>query len=55
MSIGENHVNISNFLNNVCENIYIVWYQLCNFFLSRRDADIIDLNYNKEWDVLFNN
>ncbi|KAG4101952.1 hypothetical protein H8356DRAFT_1339144 [Neocallimastix lanati (nom. inval.)] len=41
-SIGENLDNISNFLNN-------------NFLLDGRAADIIDLNYEKEWDVLFNN
>jgi len=32
-----------------------MWYWLYNFLLGGRDADIIDLNYKKEWDVLFNN
>jgi len=54
-SIGENLVNKSNFLNNECVNIYVTWYRLYNFLLSRRDADIIDLNYKKEWEVLFKN
>jgi len=54
-SIGENLVNISNFLNNECVNIYVTWYQLYNFLLDGRGADIIDLNYKKEWEVLFNN
>jgi len=53
--VGENCVNISNFLNNNCVNIYVKWYWLYNFFPGGRDADIIDLNYKKEWDVLFNN
>jgi len=30
-------------------------YQLYNFLLNGRDADIIDLDFKKEWDVLFNN
>jgi hypothetical protein len=31
-------------------------YGLYNFLLGRRNAaEIIDLNYKKEWDVLFNN
>ena len=54
-SIGENHVNISNFLNNECSNIYVTGYRLYNFLLGGRDADIIDLNYKKEWDILFKN
>jgi len=54
-SIGENHVDLSNFLNNECVNIYVTWYRLFNFFFSGRDANIIDLNYKKEWDVLFKN
>jgi len=53
-STGENRVNISDFLNNECINIYVMWYRLYNFLLSRRNADIIDLNYSKEWYVLFN-
>jgi len=53
-SIGENSVNISNFLNNECINKYVTWYRLYNFLLDGRDADVIDLNYKKEWDVLFN-
>jgi len=44
-SIGENCGNLSNFLNNECVNIYVTWYQLYNFLLGGRDADIIDLNY----------
>jgi len=28
-SIGENCVNNSNFLNNECVNIYVMWYGLC--------------------------
>jgi len=28
---------------------------LYNFLLGGRDADIIDLNYKKEWNVLFKN
>jgi len=31
------------------------WYRLYNFLLGGRDADIIDLNYKKEWDGLFKN
>jgi len=27
-SVGENHVNISHFLNNECVNIYVTWYRL---------------------------
>jgi len=55
MPNGENCVNISNFLNNECVNIYVMWYWIYNFLLGRRDADIIDLDYKKEWDNLFNN
>jgi len=51
-SIGENRVNLSNCLNNECVNIYVTWYRSYNFLLDGRDADIIDLNYKKEWDVL---
>jgi len=38
-------------------NIYVMWHRLYNFLLGRRDADIIDLNYIKEWEcfVCFNN
>ena len=54
-SIGENHGNLSNLLNNECVNIYVTWYQLYNFLLGGRDADIIDLNYKKEWNILFKN
>jgi len=49
---------LSNFLNNECINKYINmwrWYRLYNILLGGRDADIIDLNYKKEWDVLFKN
>jgi len=46
--INENRVNLSNFLNNECVNIY-------NFLLGGRNAYIIDLNYKKEWDILFKN
>ena len=54
-SIGENRDNLSNFLNNECVNIYVTWYRLYNFLLGGRDADIIDLNYKKEWHILFKN
>jgi hypothetical protein len=37
------------------KKLYVTCYQLYNFLLGERDADIIDLNYKKEWDVLFNN
>jgi len=53
--IGENCGNLSNFLNNECVNIYVTWYRLYNFLLGGRDADIIDLNYKKEWNILFKN
>ena len=49
-SIGENHGNLSNFLNNECINIYVTWYRLYNFLFDGGDADIIDLNYKKEWE-----
>jgi len=52
-SIGENPGNLSNFLNNECVNIS--WYRLYNFLLGGKDADIIDLNYKKEWNILFKN
>jgi len=45
-SIGENCVNISNFLNNEYVNIYVTWYRLFNFLLRGRGADTIDLNYD---------
>jgi len=32
-----------------------MWYWLYNFLLDGWDEDIIDLNYKKEWDILFNN
>ena len=54
-SIGENRGNLSNFLNNECVNIYVTWYRLYNFLLGGRDADIINLNYKKEWNILFKN
>jgi len=47
-SVGENCVKISNFLNNVCLNIYVTWYRLYYFLLGGRDVYIIDLNYEKE-------
>ena len=31
----------------------MTWYRLYNFPLGGRDADIIDLNYKKEWNILF--
>jgi len=46
--IGENRVNINNFLNNECVNIYVTGYQLYNFLPGGRDADIIVLNDKKE-------
>jgi len=54
-SIGEDLVNFSNFLNNEYVNIYVTLYRLYNFFLGGKDTDIIDLNYKKEWDILFKN
>ena len=33
----------------------MTWYRLYNFLLGGRDADIIDLNYKKEWNILFKN
>ena len=54
-SIGENRGNLSNFLNNECVNIYVTCYRLYNFLLGGRDTDIIDLNYKKEWVILFKN
>jgi len=54
-SVGENRINISNFLNNKCINIYVTWYQVYNFPPGGRGKDIIDLYYKKEWDILFNN
>ena len=39
----------------LCVNIYVAWYRLYNFLLSGRDADIIDFNYKKEWNILFKN
>ena len=53
--IVENRVNLSNFLNNECVNMYVTCYWLYNFLLDGRDTDIIDLNYKKEWDILFKN
>ena len=47
-TIGENCININNFLNNKCVNIYVMWYLLLNFLLGGRDTDIIDLNYKKD-------
>ena len=52
-SIGENRVNLSNFLNNERVNIYVTWYQLYIFLLGGRDTDIINLIYKKERDILF--
>jgi len=54
-SIGENRGNLSNFLSNEFVNIYVTWYRLYNFLLGGRDADIIDLNFKKEWNILFKN
>jgi hypothetical protein len=54
-SIGENRVDLSNFLSNECVNIYVTWYRLYNFLLGVKDKDIIDLNYNKEWNVMLKN
>ena len=50
-SIGKNRVDLSNFLNNEYVNIYMTWCRLYNFLLGGRVADIIDLNYKKEWDI----
>jgi len=46
-SICEKRVNLSDFLNNECVNIYMTWYGLYNFLPGERDADIIDTNYKK--------
>jgi len=54
-SIGVNRVGLSNFQNNEYINIYVTWYRLYIFLLGGRDADIIDINYKKEWDVLYKN
>jgi len=54
-SIGENRGNLSNFLNNECVNIYVTWYRSYNFLLGGRYTGIIDLNYKKEWNILFRN
>ena len=54
-SIGENRGNLSNFLNNECVNIYVTWYRSYNFLLGGRYTGIIDLNYKKEWNILFKN
>jgi len=54
-SIGENRGNLSNFQNNEYVNIYVTWCRLYYFLLGGRDAYIIDLNYKKEWNILFNN
>jgi len=54
-SIGENRGNLNNFLNNECVNIYVTWYRFYNFLHGGRDTDIIDLNYKKEWNILFKN
>ena len=51
-STGYNHVNIINFLNNECVNIYVKWYRLYSFLLVGRDEDIIDLKYKKKWNDL---
>jgi len=31
----------------------MTWCRLYNFLLGGRVADIIDLNYKKEWDIMF--
>ena len=50
-SIGVNRVNISNFLNNECVNIYVMWYRLYNFLLGGKDIlfknQIISCDYSK--------
>ena len=51
---GDNRVNTSNFLNNKCVNIYVTRYRLYNFLLGRRFESIINFEYKKEWDLLFN-
>jgi len=33
----------------------VTCYRLYNFLLGGRDANIIDLNYKNEWDILFKN
>jgi len=52
-SNDDNRINISNFLNNECINIYVAWYRWYKFLLDGRDADIIDLNYKKEYYGMF--
>jgi len=51
-SIGDNRVNLSNILSNEYASIYV---RLYNFLLGGRNADVIDLNYKKERDILFKN
>ena len=49
-------LSLSNFLNNECINIFMIWYVLYNFLLGGgRDVDIIDIIYKKERDILFKN
>jgi len=50
-SIDENRGNLSNFLNNECVKYICDMYRLYNFLLGGRDADVIDLNYKKEWNI----
>jgi len=38
----------------MCKYICDIVPTIYNFFLGGRNIDIIDLNYKKEWDVLFN-
>ena len=33
----------------------MTWYRLYNFLLGGRNVNIIDLNYKKEWNILFKN
>jgi len=54
-SIGENSIHINSFLNNEDVNIYVTRYRLYSFLFGGRVAYIIDLNYKKEYDVLFKN
>jgi len=41
---------------SVCKYICdVTWYRLYNFLFGGRDTDRIDLNYKKEWNILFKN
>ena len=54
-SLGENRVNLSNFLQNKCVSIICDVIPIIQLPPWWKNADIMDLNYKKEWDVLFKN